>query len=145
MMGRYGRMNLLRWPAASDRQAVAEALGRVELAELRERPIGALSGGQRKRALLARAIAQRGRLLLLDEPFTGVDRRSEGLIIDQLRELRDDGASVLIATHDLDAIPGFCDQVVLLNRRVLASGATAAVFTQANLLRTFGAPAGLER
>ncbi|MFM7514759.1 MAG: metal ABC transporter ATP-binding protein [Cyanobium sp.] len=145
MMGRYGRMNLLRWPDASDRQAVAEALGRVELAELRERPIGALSGGQRKRALLARAIAQRGRLLLLDEPFTGVDRRSEGLIIDQLRELRDDGASVLIATHDLDAIPGFCDQVVLLNRRVLASGATAAVFTQANLLRTFGAPAGLER
>jgi ABC-type Mn2+/Zn2+ transport system ATPase subunit len=84
-------------------------------------------------------------LLLLDEPFTGVDRRSERLIIDQLRELRQAGATVLIATHDLDAIPGFCDQVVLLNRRVLASGPTAAVFTQANLLRTFGAPAGLER
>jgi manganese transport system ATP-binding protein len=145
MMGRYGRMNLLRWPSASDRQAVREALRRVELAELQERPIGALSGGQRKRALLARAIAQQGRLLLLDEPFTGVDRRSERLIIDQLRELRQAGATVLIATHDLDAIPGFCDQVVLLNRRVLASGPTAAVFTQANLLRTFGAPAGLER
>jgi ABC-type Mn2+/Zn2+ transport system ATPase subunit len=145
MMGRYGRMNLLRWPSASDRQAVRDALVRVELVDLQERPIGGLSGGQRKRALLARAIAQQGRLLLLDEPFSGVDRRSERLIIDQLRELREAGATVLIATHDLDAIPGFCDQVVLLNRRVLASGPTAAVFTQANLLRTFGAPAGLEQ
>ena len=71
--------------------------------------------------------------------------RTERLIIDQLKELRAAGASVLIATHDLDAIPSFCDRVLLLNRRVLACGPTAAVFTQANLLRTFGAPAGLER
>ena len=145
MMGRYGHMNGLRWPAPADRQAVREALRRVELGEQRDRPIGSLSGGQRKRALLARAIAQQARLLLLDEPFTGVDRRTERLIIDQLRELRTAGASVLIATHDLDAIPGFCDRVLLLNRRVLACGPTASVFTQANLLRTFGAPAGLER
>jgi ABC-type Mn2+/Zn2+ transport system ATPase subunit len=145
MMGRFGHMNLLRWPSATDRQRVREALRRVELSDLQERPVGALSGGQRKRALLARAIAQQSRLLLLDEPFTGVDRRTEGLIIHQLRELRAAGASVLIATHDLDAVPGFCDRVLLLNRRVLACGPTAAVFTQANLLRTFGAPAGLER
>jgi ABC-type Mn2+/Zn2+ transport system ATPase subunit len=145
MMGRFGHMNLLRWPAAADRLAVREALRRVELSDQRDRPIGSLSGGQRKRALLARAIAQQSRLLLLDEPFTGVDRRTERLIIDQLKELRAAGASVLIATHDLDAIPSFCDRVLLLNRRVLACGPTAAVFTQANLLRTFGAPAGLER
>jgi manganese transport system ATP-binding protein len=139
MMGRYGRMGLLRWPSAADRHSVRDALARLELAPLAERPITSLSGGQRKRALLARALAQQARLLLLDEPFTGVDRRSERLIIEQLQAFRADGGSVLIATHDLDAIPGFCDQVLLLNRRVLAFGPTADVFTQANLLRTFGA------
>lgn len=139
MMGRYGRMNLLRWPAPEDRRAVREALGRVELTDLAPMPVATLSGGQRKRTLLARAIAQQARLLLLDEPFTGVDRRTEGLIIEQLRRFRSEGGSALIATHDLEAIPTFCDRVLLLNRRVLASGPTAEVFTQANLLRTFGA------
>jgi len=139
MMGRYGRMNLLRWPAPQDRRAVQEALGRVELTELAPMPVATLSGGQRKRTLLARAIAQEARLLLLDEPFTGVDRRTEGLIIEQLRRFRSEGGSALIATHDLEAIPTFCDRVLLLNRRVLACGPTAEVFTQANLLRTFGA------
>jgi ABC-type Mn2+/Zn2+ transport system ATPase subunit len=145
MMGRYGHQGLLRWPSGADRQAVREALRRVELTELADRPVGALSGGQRKRALLARAIAQQAHLLLLDEPFTGVDRRTERLIIDQLLELGAKGGSVLIATHDLDAIPGFCDRVLLLNRRVLACGPTEAVFTQANLLRTFGALTAVER
>lgn len=139
LMGRYGRMSLLRWPGPEDRQAVREALARVELTPLAQRPVSTLSGGQRKRALLARAIAQQARLLLLDEPFTGVDRRTERLIIEQLRRFRAEGGSALIATHDLEAIPAFCDQVLLLNRRVLASGPTAEVFTQANLLRTFGA------
>jgi ABC-type Mn2+/Zn2+ transport system ATPase subunit len=111
----------------------------VELTDLAPMPVATLSGGQRKRTLLARAIAQQARLLLLDEPFTGVDRRTEGLIIEQLRRFRSEGGSALIATHDLEAIPTFCDQVLLLNRRVLASGPTAEVFTQANLLRTFGA------
>jgi|688.fasta_scaffold00659_44 ABC-type Mn2+/Zn2+ transport system ATPase subunit len=139
MMGRYGHMNLLRWPAPVDREAVREALRRVGLADRADQSIGNLSGGQRKRAFLARAIAQQARLLLLDEPFTGVDRTSEARIIDLLLELRADGVSVLIATHDLEAIPRFCDQVLLLNRRVLAFGPMAEVFTQANLLRTFGA------
>ncbi|MFM8606283.1 MAG: metal ABC transporter ATP-binding protein [Cyanobium sp.] len=145
MMGRYGHMNLLRWPAPSDRQAVREALRRVDLLERADLPIGSLSGGQRKRAFLARAIAQRASLLLLDEPFTGVDRTSEARIIQLLLEMRADGASVLIATHDLEAIPRFCDQVLLLHRRVLAFGPTGKVFTQANLLRTFGAsPTGAD-
>ncbi|MFM7266925.1 MAG: metal ABC transporter ATP-binding protein [Cyanobium sp.] len=139
MMGRYGRMTLLRWPGPEDRRAVREALARVELSEMAQRPVSTLSGGQRKRALLARAIAQQARLLLLDEPFTGVDRRTERLIIEQLRCFRAEGGSALIATHDLEAIPAFCDQVLLLNRRVLARGPTAEVLTQANLLRTFGA------
>jgi len=139
MMGRYGRMNLLRWPRAVDREAVESALTRVDLLPLRQRQIGALSGGQRKRAFLARALAQGARVLLLDEPFTGVDLRTERLIIALLLELRQQGATVLIASHDLDAIPSFCDRVVLINRTVLAYGETSEVFTQANLLRTFGA------
>lgn len=139
MMGRYGHMTLLRWPGPEDRRAVRDALARVDLGDLAQRPVSTLSGGQRKRALLARAIAQQAPLLLLDEPFTGVDRRTEGLIIEQLRRFRAEGGSALIATHDLDAIPAFCDQVLLLNRRVLACGPTAEVFTQANLLRTFSA------
>jgi manganese transport system ATP-binding protein len=139
MMGRYGRMNLLRWPRAVDREAVESALTRVDLLSLRLRQIGALSGGQRKRAFLARALAQGARVLLLDEPFTGVDIRTERLIITLLLELRQQGATVLIATHDLDTIPSFCDRVVLINRTVLAYGETSEVFTQANLLRTVGA------
>jgi manganese transport system ATP-binding protein len=84
-------------------------------------------------------LAQGARVLLLDEPFTGVDIRTERLIITLLLELRQQGATVLIATHDLDTIPSFCDRVVLINRTVLAYGETSEVFTQANLLRTFGA------
>jgi len=118
---------------------VESALTRVDLLSLRLRQIGALSGGQRKRAFLARALAQGARVLLLDEPFTGVDIRTERLIITLLLELRQQGATVLIATHDLDTIPSFCDRVVLINRTVLAYGETSEVFTQANLLRTFGA------
>ena len=139
MMGRYGSMNLLRWPGGDDRQRVQAALERVDLWPLRERQIGALSGGQRKRAFLARALAQGAGVLLLDESFSGVDINTERLIIDLLIELREQGATVLIATHDLESIPSFCDRVVLINRTVLAYGDTSEVFTQANLLRTFTA------
>ena len=143
MMGRYGRMNLLRWPSPKDRVVVQTALSRVDLLHLADRQIGTLSGGQRKRAFLARAMAQQAQVVLLDEPFTGVDIRTERMIIDLLLELRYQGATVLIATHDLDSIPSFCDRVVLINRTVLAYGETSEVFTQANLLRTFGAAPSL--
>lgn len=139
MMGRYGHMGLLRWPSVSDQRRVQSALERVDLWPLRDRQIGALSGGQRKRAFLARALAQGAGVLLLDEPFSGVDINTERLIIDLLLTLRDQGATVLIATHDLESIPSFCDRVVLINRTVLAYGDTSEVFTQTNLLRTFSA------
>ncbi|MGB5134555.1 MAG: metal ABC transporter ATP-binding protein [Prochlorococcaceae cyanobacterium] len=141
MMGRYGAMGPLRWSSDEDRRRVRLALERVDLWPLRDRQIGALSGGQRKRAFLARALAQGARVLLLDEPFSGVDISTERLIIDLLIELRDQGATVLLATHDLESIPSFCDRVVLINRTVLAYGDTSEVFTQANLLRTFSAAA----
>ena len=138
MMGRYGHMNFLRIPRAADRRIADEALARVGMGDFKERQIGELSGGQRKRVFLARALAQQGRVLLLDEPFTGVDVTTEAAIIALLRELRADGHIVLVSTHNLGSVPEFCDHVVLVNRTVLASGPTAEVFTEQNLLHAFG-------
>jgi manganese/iron transport system ATP-binding protein len=138
MMGRYGRMNLLRIPRAADRDAVADALRRVGLWELRTRQIGELSGGQKKRVFVARALAQQSRVILLDEPFTGVDVKTEEAIVALLRELRAEGRLILVSTHNLGSVPEFCDQVVLINRSVLACGPTAEVFTAENLTRAFG-------
>lgn len=138
MMGRYGSMNFLRVPRESDKRAVVDALERVELLDLRKRPIGALSGGQRKRAFLARAIAQRASVLLLDEPFSGVDIRTEKLMSELFLQLRQDGRSILISTHDLSHVREFCDVVVLINKTVLAYGNTSEVFTSENLSMTFG-------
>ncbi|MFN3658806.1 MAG: manganese/iron ABC transporter ATP-binding protein [Pseudolabrys sp.] len=138
MMGRYGHMNFLRMPSRIDRYKVDEALERVGMSAYRKRQIGELSGGQKKRVFLARALAQEGRIILLDEPFTGVDVKTETAIIGLLRELRGSGHLMLVSTHNLGSVPDFCDQVVLLNRTVLAAGPTAEVFTQANLERAFG-------
>ena len=138
MMGRYGHMGFLRRPSALDREKVDAALERVNMTPYRERQIGELSGGQKKRVFLARALAQEGRVILLDEPFTGVDVTTEDAIIALLRELRDEGRVILVSTHNLGSVPQFCDQVVLVNRRVLGFGPTETVFTQENLERAFG-------
>jgi len=138
MMGRYGHMNFLRVPTRKDRRKVDEALERVGMTAYRTRQIGELSGGQKKRVFLARALAQEGRIILLDEPFTGIDVTTEAAIIELLRELRASGHLMLVSTHNLGSVPDYCDQVVLLNRTVLAAGPTAEVFTQENLERTFG-------
>jgi manganese transport system ATP-binding protein len=138
MMGRYGSMNLLRIPRRSDHQAVRDSLERVELWPLQQRQIGELSGGQRKRAFLARALAQGASVLLLDEPFAGVDIRTEKLMIELFQQFRREGRTLLISTHDMAHVTGFCDQVVLINKTVLAYGETSEVFTQENLARTFG-------
>ncbi|GAT33518.1 manganese/iron transport system ATP-binding protein [Terrimicrobium sacchariphilum] len=138
MMGRYGFMNFLRTPRAEDKRLVRESLERVKMWDFRDRQIGELSGGQKKRVFLARALAQGGRVILLDEPFTGVDVKTEAAIIELLRELREAGHIMLVSTHNLGSVPEFCDQVVLINRTVLAFGPTEEVFTQANLTLAFG-------
>ncbi len=138
MMGRYGAMNFMRIPRAEDKRLVEESLRRVSMWEFRDRQIGELSGGQKKRVFLARALAQGGRVILLDEPFTGVDVKTEEAIIGLLHELRKSGAIIFVSTHNLGSVPEFCDQVVLINRTVLAYGPTADVFTAQNLAAAFG-------
>jgi manganese/iron transport system ATP-binding protein len=138
MMGRYGHMGWLRRPSDEDRAQVSSALERVGMAEYRTRQIGELSGGQKKRVFLARALAQEGQVILLDEPFTGVDVTTEEQIIALLKDLRREGRVMLVSTHNLGSVPEFCDRAVLLNRTVLAAGPTAEVFTQANLEQAFG-------
>ena len=138
MMGRYGRMSFLRIPSAQDKHWVELALDRVGLWELRHRQIGELSGGQRKRVFLARALAQQGKVMLLDEHFTGVDVQTEGILIGLLRALRDQGHLILVSTHDLAGIPDYCDRVVMINRTVMAAGPVDTTFTRHNLERVFG-------
>jgi manganese/iron transport system ATP-binding protein len=138
MMGRYGHMGMMRIAGAADRKAVDNALARVGMSDFRKRQIGELSGGQKKRVFLARALAQDGRVILLDEPFTGVDVKTEDAIITLLRDLRDEGRVILVSTHNLGSVPEFCDQTVLVKGTVLAYGPTSEIFTQANLERAFG-------
>ncbi|QPH55352.1 manganese/iron ABC transporter ATP-binding protein [Pontivivens ytuae] len=138
MMGRYGHMGFLRRPSAKDHAAVAQALQRVNMQDYRKRQIGELSGGQRKRVFLARSLAQDGQVILLDEPFTGVDVKTEEQIVALLRELRDEGRVMLVSTHNLGSVPEFCDRTVLVKGTVLNYGPTETTFTRENLEAAFG-------
>ena len=138
MMGRYGLQGATRRVRPVDRRAVQEALERVELADFSARQIGQLSGGQRKRAFVARGIAQQARVLLLDEPFAGVDKRSEATMVALLRGLAAEGRTILISTHDLHALPQLADDAVLLQRRVLFHGPVAEALAPDRLAEAFG-------
>lgn len=138
MMGRYGRMGFMRRPSKADRDAVDRALTRVELSEYADRQIGQLSGGQKKRTFVARGLAQGATTLLLDEPFAGVDKRSEATITRVLKELAAEGATILVSTHDLHTLPSLADEAILLMRTVLMHGPPAEVLQPRHLALAFG-------
>lgn len=138
MMGRYGHMGLLRIPSRKDKETVNGALERVDMTGFETRQIGELSGGQKKRVFLARALAQQSDIILLDEPFTGVDVKTEVAIIQLLRQLRDEGKLILVSTHNLGTVPDYCDEVMLINQTLIAAGPVASTFTQKNLEKAFG-------
>ncbi|SNS60613.1 manganese/iron transport system ATP-binding protein [Micrococcales bacterium KH10] len=124
MTGLTGRLGLFRRSQISDWEAVADALERVKLADLADRPVGQLSGGQRQRVLVARALALRPTVLLLDEPFTGLDMPTQDLLADLFQALAHEGRAVLMTTHDiLSALDG-CDRIALINRKIVAAGDT---------------------
>lgn len=139
-MGRFGHQGALRRESAKDGAAITAALDRVGLTDLAERQIGALSGGQRKRAFVARAIAQDARILLLDEPFAGVDGSTQAELTRLLRELAAAGATALISTHDLAAAPDLCDEVALVAGTVLRHGPPLDVLRPELLAEAFGVP-----
>jgi ABC-type Mn2+/Zn2+ transport system ATPase subunit len=137
LMGRYGRLGLVRRPGRADRQIAMRALERVRMADLRERRVGELSGGQQRRVLIARALAQEAGLLLLDEPFAGLDATVQHDLIQLFKELSQEGKTLLVATHDLSCVAEDFDHAVLLNRHVIAFGHTDEVFTEQNLNAAF--------
>lgn len=141
LMGRYRRVGWVRRPGRRDRELARDALARVGLEHRGHDRFGLLSGGQRQRVLLARAIAQQAKLLLLDEPFNGVDATSTDAILDVLAELRAGGAAVVMSTHDLSIAHLACDDACLLNRRQVAFGPVAHTLTADQLRATYGAGA----
>lgn len=137
-MGRYNRLGTTRRLRPEDHAAVDDALERTELTALADRQIGALSGGQRKRAFIARGLAQGAELLLLDEPFAGVDKRTEATITELLRSLAAEGRTILVSTHDLIAVPALCDEIALINRRIIATGTVEETLRPDLLADAFG-------
>lgn len=138
MMGRTPRLGWLRFPGSEDRRTVADALNQVGMAEYAGRQISQLSGGQQQRVFLARALAQGGRLLLLDEPLNGVDAGTQETIGELLRRVRADGGTVLIATHDLELAATWCDQLIMVNHAIIAYGPPAEVLQPEVLRGTYG-------
>lgn len=138
MQGRFGFMGFLRRPSIKDRRIVEQSMQRLGVADLAKRQIGELSGGQKKRVFLARALAQESRIILLDEPFTGVDVTTENAIMELMKNLRKEGYLMLVSTHNLGTVPDYCNEVVLLNRTIVAAGSTKETYTQKNLEKTFG-------
>ena len=138
LMGRYGKMGIMRRARSEDLMIVQKALKRVDMLEFEDQQIGELSGGQRKRVFLARALAQEGKVILLDEPFTGIDVKTEEQIISLLKDLKRDGHIMLVSTHNLGSVPEFCDRTILVKGTIISHGLTENVFTNSNLEKAFG-------
>lgn len=137
MMGRYGTQDILRSIRTQDDTAVREALEKVGMTAFAERQIGELSGGQRKRVFVARALAQGAEVLLLDEPFAGVDATTERALTQLFLTLKTEGKTIILATHELTALSEYCDHVALIKGTVIAYGPTSEVFTRELVERTF--------
>lgn len=138
LTGRYGQMGWRRRPSDADRRHVAAALAQVELTALAHRQIGQLSGGQRKRVFVARSLAQGASLLVLDEPFAGVDQASQVTLTRVLRGVAARGGTVVIATHDLGELAGLCDEAALIQRTVIRRDRPAVILRPENLAQAFG-------
>jgi ABC-type Mn2+/Zn2+ transport system ATPase subunit len=141
LMGRYGQKGWFSRPSAADRAAAMHGLEQMGIAQLAHRPIGDLSGGQQQRVFLARALAQEPHILLMDEPFTGVDVTTQEATLDLLEHLRHEAVTVLVSTHDLDMAAQRFDEVLLLNHRLIAYGVPEEVFRAENIRAAFGGQA----
>lgn len=137
MMGRYQKLGLFKRPRTADKEKVLECLKKVDLLDFKDRQISNLSGGQQQRVFLARALAQESEVYFMDEPFAGVDAKTEKAIMEVLGELRDMGKTLIVIHHDLSTVRDHFDYLVLINRQVINAGPTKEVFTIENLERTY--------
>jgi len=138
LMGTYGRLGLFRRPGHRERELCTQCLEQVAMGPFADRQIANLSGGQRQRVFLARALAQQSQIYLMDEPFVGVDAATEAAIIELLRQLKQQGCTVLVVHHDLQTAAEYFDQILMLNMRLVAFGPTRDVFTNELLQKTYG-------
>lgn len=136
MMGRYGHLGLFKNPTKTDTHISMEMLRKVGLEEYANRHIKKLSGGQQQRVFLARALAQEAKIYFLDEPLKGVDVKTQSVIIDLLKQLKDDGKTIIAVHHELHTVEDYFDWVVMVNRRIIATGETKDVFTKENIFMT---------
>jgi ABC-type Mn2+/Zn2+ transport system ATPase subunit len=141
MMGRIGKMGWLRWQRPVDRQVVRRCLAQVGMLDLADRQIGELSGGQQQRVFIARALAQEATILLMDEPFTGVDASAQEAILEILERLHQQGVTVLVSTHDLNLAVEWFDRLALLNGRLVAYGPPREAVTPESLSAAYGGQA----
>lgn len=138
LMGRYGQLGWLKRPNKQDRLLTTAALKQMGMTDFADRHISALSGGQKQRVFLARALVQDAKYYLLDEPLQGVDKQTEQTIIDTLHQLRDAGRTIVVVHHDLSTVPAYFDQVILLNKTLVAAGDVDTTFTRENIEKTYG-------
>ena len=137
MMGRYGHIGWFKRPKKNDYKRVIEALEMVSMLAYKDTQIGALSGGQQQRVFLARALVQDAEIYLLDEPFQGIDAKTEEAIVSLFKKIKAEGKTIVVVHHDLNTVPVYFDWVTLLNIRVVASGPVETVFTEDNIQKTY--------
>lgn len=142
LLGTYPRLGLFKRPGKKERDIVANSLKKVQMTEFADRQIGELSGGQLQRVFIARAIAQDAHIIFLDEPFAGIDMVSEQVIIELLKELRDEGRTLLIVHHDLQKATEYFDNLIILNKKVVAAGPVSDTFTTENMQNAYGETMG---
>lgn len=138
MMGRYVHLPLFRFPKLKDKSIVQEMVKKLGMEKYANRQIRQLSGGQQQRIFLARALAQQSEVYLLDEPFAGVDAKTEKIIIDLLKELKSQGKTLLVVHHDLGNVTEYFDELILINHTLIAFGKVGSVFTKELITKTYG-------
>ncbi|AGY81287.1 MULTISPECIES: metal ABC transporter ATP-binding protein [Carnobacterium] len=137
VMGRYGHIGWFKRPKKKDKSLANEMLAKVGMADFKDRQISQLSGGQRQRVFLARALVQEAEIYLMDEPFQGVDAQTEKIIIQLLKELKSEGKTIVVVHHDLQTVPEYFDEVVLINRELIGNGPIETTFTKELIAKTY--------
>src|SRR5690554_606442 len=138
LMGTYGSLGWIRRPGRKEKKIALEALEKVDMLPFKNRQISQLSGGQQQRIFLARALAQNASIYFMDEPFQGVDATTEKAIINIMKELREDGKTLIVVHHDLQTVPEYFDWVTFLNVKKIATGPVKDIFNNQNLTKTYG-------